>query len=63
MGAPQPARLGDGLLLLVEGAYAISQTLGGGPDGMGHAVPSASEALVDAQLAGEKGGVKTGAVP
>jgi AcrR family transcriptional regulator len=29
MGAPRPARLADALFLLIEGAYASSQTLGG----------------------------------
>jgi AcrR family transcriptional regulator len=48
--APQPQQLADGFLLLVEGAYGISQTLGGGPDGVGHAVVWASEMLVDAQV-------------
>jgi len=47
--APQPKQLADGLLLLVEGAYAISQTLGG-PKGAGHALVWAAEALVAAQL-------------
>jgi AcrR family transcriptional regulator len=58
LGSRQPRQLADGLLLLVEGAYAISQTLGGEHDGAGHAVRWASEALVDAQLAGEKRGTK-----
>jgi AcrR family transcriptional regulator len=49
LGAPQPQQLADGLLLLVEGAYAISQTLGG-PKGAGHALVWAAEALVAAQL-------------
>ena len=49
-GAAQPKVLADGLLLLVEGAYAISQTLGGGDDGAGHALVAASEMLVQAQL-------------
>lgn len=47
----EPQRLADGFLLLVEGAYGISQTLGGGPDGVGHAVVWAGEMLVDAQVA------------
>ena len=46
---PRPKQLADSLLLLVEGAYAISQTLGG-PQGPGHAIVWAAEALVDAQL-------------
>jgi AcrR family transcriptional regulator len=49
LGAPQPKLLADGLLLLVEGAYAISQTLGG-PKGAGHALVWAADALVVAQL-------------
>jgi AcrR family transcriptional regulator len=48
--APEPRRLADGFLLLVEGAYGISQTLGGGADGVGHAVVWASEMLVEAQV-------------
>jgi hypothetical protein len=47
---PEPKRLADSFLLLVEGAYGISQTLGGGPDGPGHSVVWASEMLVGAQL-------------
>src|SRR5262249_49097935 len=35
--APRPRQLADGLLLMVEGAYAISQTLGG-PDGPATAI-------------------------
>jgi hypothetical protein len=50
LDAPRPRQLADGLLLLLEGAYAISQTLGGGPTGAGHTVVWASEALVEAQL-------------
>ena len=50
LGAPRPQQLADSLLLLVEGAYAISQTLGGGPDGPGAALVWAAEALVAAQL-------------
>jgi hypothetical protein len=49
--APEPQQLADGFLLLVEGAYGISQTLGGGPGGVGHSVVWASEMLVDAQVA------------
>jgi AcrR family transcriptional regulator len=52
-GAPRPKQLADSLLLLVEGAYAISQTLGG-PQGPGHAIEWAAEALVDAQLGGSR---------
>jgi AcrR family transcriptional regulator len=49
--APEPQRLADGFLLLMEGAYGISQTLGGGPDGAGHSLVWASETLVEAQFA------------
>lgn len=52
--APQPQQLADAFLLLVEGAYAISQTLGGGPSGVGHSIVWASEALVAVQLAPQK---------
>ena len=46
MGAADPARLGDGLMLLVEGAYASGQMFGpGGPAG---AVADAAEALMSA---------------
>lgn len=51
---PQPKRLADSFLLLVEGAYGISQTLGGGRDGPGQSVVWASEMLVEAQLAATK---------
>ena len=47
---PRPRELANALLVLVEGAYAISQTLGGGRDGVGHSIVWASGALVDAQL-------------
>ena len=49
--APRPQQLADALLLLLEGAYALSQTLGGGPNGAAHAIVWASEGLVEAQLA------------
>jgi AcrR family transcriptional regulator len=49
LAVPSPKRLADGLLLLAEGAYAISQTLGG-PKGPGKEIVSAAEALVEAQL-------------
>ena len=54
LNVPEPERLADSLLLLLEGAYGISQTLGGGPGGVGHSVVWASEMLVEAQLAGGK---------
>ncbi|HUC50022.1 MAG TPA: TetR/AcrR family transcriptional regulator [Xanthobacteraceae bacterium] len=49
LGAKEPKQLADGLLLLVEGAYAISQSLGGAhcPS---KAITGAAEALVEAQL-------------
>jgi AcrR family transcriptional regulator len=46
----EPARLADSLLLLIEGAYGISQTLGGGAEGAGRSLLWASEMLVAAQL-------------
>ena len=49
LGAARPRQLADGLLLLVEGAYAISQTLSG-PEGPGQAIVWAARALVAAQL-------------
>jgi AcrR family transcriptional regulator len=49
LGVARPRQLADGLLLLVEGAYAISQTLNGA-EGPGHAVVWAAEALVESQL-------------
>lgn len=50
MGAREPRLLADGLLLLVDGAYGISQSLGGGPDAPGHALVLSARALVAAQL-------------
>jgi AcrR family transcriptional regulator len=49
LGARKPKQLADGFLLLVEGAYAISQTLGG-PKGPGSTIASAADALIDAHL-------------
>jgi AcrR family transcriptional regulator len=49
LGAPKPKQLADGLLLLVEGAYAISQTLGGRKS-PGNAIVWAAKALVEGQL-------------
>jgi AcrR family transcriptional regulator len=54
LDAPEPQRLADSFLLLMEGAYGISQTLGGGPDGAGHSIVWAGEMLVEAQLAATK---------
>jgi AcrR family transcriptional regulator len=50
LGVARPIQLADGLLLLVEGTYAISQTLGG-RKGPGGAILKAAEALVDAERA------------
>jgi AcrR family transcriptional regulator len=56
LGAAQPQTLADGLLLLAEGAYAISQTLGG-RNGPGHALVPAARALAAAH------GANAGAAP
>ena len=50
IGARDPKRLADGLMLLVEGAYALSQTLTGA-GAPGRAVVWAAEALVGNQVA------------
>ncbi len=50
LGASQAKRLADAWLLLLEGAYALSQTLGGGESAVAHTLPSASEMLLDAHL-------------
>jgi AcrR family transcriptional regulator len=50
LGVADPRQLADGLLLLVEGTYAISQTLGG-RKGPGGAVTQTAEALVRAARA------------
>ncbi|WP_241074099.1 TetR/AcrR family transcriptional regulator [Achromobacter insuavis] len=48
MGAPDPARLGDGLLLLIEGAFVSSQLFGeGGPAAR---VADMADLLIDAHL-------------
>ena len=49
LAVPRPAQLADALLLLVEGAYAASQTLPG-RKGPGAAIVWAADALVEAQL-------------
>jgi hypothetical protein len=49
LGVGRPQQLADGLLLLVEGAYAISQTLNVA-EGPGQAIVWAAEALVESQL-------------
>jgi AcrR family transcriptional regulator len=47
--APRPKQLADSLLLMVEGAYGISQSLGG-RDSPANAIVWAAQALVEAQL-------------
>lgn len=48
MGATSPAALGDGLLLLIEGAYVSGQLFGeGGPAG---ALPEVADRLIEASL-------------
>ena len=53
LGATQPSQLADGLLLLVDGAYANSQVLGGAK-GPANAIVWAAMALVDAQVSSRK---------
>jgi AcrR family transcriptional regulator len=48
LGARESEQLADALVLLVEGAYAISQTLGG-REGPGNAIVWAAKALVEDQ--------------
>lgn len=48
IGARDPAVLGDGLLLLLEGAYVMAQLLG--QDGPSPSVAAAAEALIDGSL-------------
>jgi AcrR family transcriptional regulator len=48
MGAADPAMLGDGLLLLLEGAYVSGQLFG--KDGPAHAVADVAERLIEASL-------------
>ena len=50
LATPKPERTADRLMLLIEGAYAISQTLNG-PDGPAKEIVSAAEALAGARLA------------
>jgi AcrR family transcriptional regulator len=50
IGAARSAQLADSLFLLIEGAYASSQTLGG-PSGPAKALPAAAEALIEFYLA------------
>jgi AcrR family transcriptional regulator len=49
LGAAKPKLLADGLLLLVEGAYTVSQTFGG-PKGPGAALTTAAKAMVDGHM-------------
>lgn len=44
--AKAPQQLADALLLLIEGAYALSQTFGTGKDSPGTSLAAAAEALV-----------------
>ncbi|MBN9528749.1 MAG: TetR/AcrR family transcriptional regulator [Alphaproteobacteria bacterium] len=48
IGAKDPATLGDGLLLLLEGAYVMAQLLGA--DGPAPSVAAAAEALIEGSL-------------
>ncbi len=45
LAARQPTRLANSLLILIEGAYAISQTLGG-PDAPGRELLESARALI-----------------
>jgi AcrR family transcriptional regulator len=49
LGVAEPRKLADAFLLLVEGAYAISQTYGGGEGSPGQALVRAAEGLVRSQ--------------
>ena len=51
LGAPNPRRLANALSLLVEGAYAISQTFGTGSESPATALAWAAETLIEAHLA------------
>jgi AcrR family transcriptional regulator len=50
LGAAAPGRLADQLILLIEGAYASSQTMG--PAGPAAEVAAAAEVLIDAHTRG-----------
>jgi AcrR family transcriptional regulator len=52
LAAPQPQRLADAWLLLFEGAYALSQTLGPAAGTASRALLWAGERLAEAELAG-----------
>jgi AcrR family transcriptional regulator len=49
IGAPRSTQLADALFLLIEGAYASSQTLGG-RNGPARTLPQAAEAFVESHL-------------
>jgi AcrR family transcriptional regulator len=49
LGAAKPKLLADGLLLLIEGVYTVSQTLGG-PKGPSAALVASANAMVDGHL-------------
>ncbi|WP_333676310.1 TetR/AcrR family transcriptional regulator [Dyella sp.] len=49
LGAAKPKLLADGLLLLIEGVYTVSQTLGG-PKGPAAALVASANAMVDGHL-------------
>ena len=51
IGALRPAQLADALFLLIEGAYASSQTLGG-RKGPAAVLPWAADALIEGHLRG-----------
>lgn len=52
MGARKPDRLGDALLLLLEGVYASGQLFG--PGGPAHVVIEAADALIDSYLENDR---------
>ncbi len=47
LNAPRPKQAADGLMRLVEGGYAVRQTLGG-PDGPASEIVGAAEAILAA---------------
>jgi len=51
IGASRPAQLADALFLLIEGAYASSQTLGG-RKGPAASLPGAADSLIECHLKG-----------
>jgi AcrR family transcriptional regulator len=54
MGAPDPGTLGDGLLLLIEGAFVTGQLFGEG--GPARAVAAVADRLIAASLPARRGG-------